>query len=109
MIAALCITFGAIYFDELPDYLNYSIFLAFGWLGLVTIIGTWRLKESISIKYLLYGGLAYTFGAIIDWVQYPVLVPGYFGPHELFHIAVLAGVTCHWFFLINSIKVVDAR
>lgn len=109
MIATLGITFGTIYFDELPSYMTHSIFLAFGWLGMVSVIGIWKLKKTISIKYLLYGGLAYSFGAIIDWIQYPVLIPDYFGPHELFHIAVLIGVTYHWYFLLISIKTVDKR
>jgi channel protein (hemolysin III family) len=109
MIAALGITFGTIYFNELPTYVTHSVFLAFGWLGLVSIIGIWRLKKTISIKYLLYGGLAYTFGAIIDWVQYPVINSNYFGAHELFHIAVLIGVTFHWFFLLESIKTVNSN
>lgn len=107
MIAALGITFGTIYFDELPTYVTHSVYLAFGWLGLVSIITIWRLKKTISIQYLLYGGLAYTFGAIIDWVQYPVINSRYFGPHEIFHIAVLIGVTFHWVFLLESIKTVD--
>ena len=108
-IAALGITFGTIYFDDLPTYMTHSIFIAFGWLGLVSIIGIWRLKNTLSIKYLVYGGLAYTIGAVIDWIQYPVIIPGYFRPHEIFHLAVLLGVTLHWLFLIDAIKIVDNK
>jgi channel protein (hemolysin III family) len=109
IIASLGITFGTIYFDELPTYMTHSIFLAFGWLGLASIIGIWKLKKAIPIKYLLYGGLAYTIGAVIDWVQFPVIFPGYFGPHEVFHLAVLMGVTYHWCFLLHSIMVVEHK
>lgn len=109
MIAALGITFGTIYFNELPTYVTHSVFLAFGWLGMVSIIGIWRLKKTLSIKYLVYGGLAYTVGAIIDWVQYPVINSYYFGAHELFHVAVLIGVTFHWFFILESIKAVEYK
>lgn len=93
MIAALGITFGSIYFDELPAYMTHTVYIAFGWLGLVSIVGIWRLKKAISIKYLAYGGIAYTGGAILDWIDEPVLWPGYIGPHELF----LCGSTrrCH--------------
>ena len=107
MIAALGITFGTIYFDDLPTYVTHSVFLAFGWLGLVSVIGIWKLKKTISIKYLIYGGLAYTLGAIIDWAQFPVINSDYFGAHELFHVAVLIGVAFHWAFLLGSIKTVD--
>ncbi len=109
VIAAVGITFGTIYFDELPSYMTHSIYLVFGWLGLVSIIGIWKLKNTISIKYLLYGGLAYSFGAVIDLFQYPVLISGYFGAHELFHIGVLIGVTYHWLFILGSIKKIDAK
>lgn len=108
MIAALGITFGTIYFEELPTYMTHSVFIAFGWLGLVSIIGVWKLKKTISVKYIIYGGLAYTIGAIIDWIQYPAIIPGYFEAHELFHIAVLIGVTFHWFFLLDSIRAVES-
>lgn len=108
-IAALGITFGSIYFNELPTYVTHSVFLAFGWLGLVSIIAIWRLHKAISIKYLVYGGFAYTIGAIIDWVQYPVINPEYFGAHELFHIAVLIGVIFHWLFLLESIEKVEFK
>lgn len=109
VIAALGITFGTIYFDEIPEHMTHAIFLAFGWLGIVSIVGLWKLKEKVSVRYLIYGGLAYTIGAIIDLIQFPVIIPGILGAHELFHFAVLAGVTFHWLLVLKSIKIVDAR
>ncbi|MDZ4714884.1 MAG: hemolysin III family protein [Cytophagales bacterium] len=108
-IAAFGITLGAIYFGDLETYVTHSVFLVFGWLGLVSVVGILKLKKVISIKYLVYGGLAYTLGAVVDWIQYPVPIPGYFGAHELFHMAVLVGVTFHWIFLLQSIKTVDGK
>jgi channel protein (hemolysin III family) len=101
VIATLGITFGTIFFDELPTYLTHSIFLVYGWLGLVSIIGILKLKKKIPIKYLLFGGLAYTIGAVADWVAFPVLIQNYFEAHELFHVFVLGGVTFHWLFLLR--------
>lgn len=106
VIAIVGITFGSIYFNELPDYMTHTVFLAFGWLGMVSVIGIWKLKKDISFKYLLYGGLAYTIGAILDWMNYPVLIPGILGPHELFHVAVLIGVGFHWVFILQSLRTV---
>jgi len=106
VIAIVGITFGSIYFNELPDYMTHTVFLAFGWLGMVSVIGIWKLKKDISFKYLLYGGLAYTIGAILDWMNYPVLIPGILGPHELFHVAVLIGVGFHWVFILHSLRTV---
>ncbi len=54
----------------------------------------------------MHGGLAYTLGAIIDAINFPILILGYLGPHELFHLAVLLGVGFHWTFIIQSIQTV---
>jgi predicted membrane channel-forming protein YqfA (hemolysin III family) len=53
------------------------------------------------IKPLLYGALAYTAGASIEFLRMPVVVAGVIGPHELFHISVLAGIAWHWQFVRN--------
>ncbi|PZX50126.1 PAQR family membrane homeostasis protein TrhA [Algoriphagus chordae] len=106
VIAILGITIGSIYFNELPEYMTHTVFLAFGWLGMVSVIGIWKLKKNISFQYLLYGGLAYTIGAVLDWINYPILIPGLFGPHELFHVAVLIGVGFHWVFILHAIRTV---
>ena len=48
-IATLGITFGTIYFDELPAFMTHSVYLAFGWLGLVSIVAIWKLKKSMAV------------------------------------------------------------
>jgi channel protein (hemolysin III family) len=108
LIAILGITFGSIYFDKLPTYVTHTVFLSFGWLGLMSVIAILRLKLSIPIKYLIYGGLVYTIGAVIDMIQFPILIEGVLGAHQLFHLSVLLGVTFHWIFLIKSIEIVNA-
>jgi predicted membrane channel-forming protein YqfA (hemolysin III family) len=49
----------------------------------------------------LFGGLAYTAGASLEFLGLPVVIYGVIGPHELFHIAVLAGLAWHWQFVRN--------
>ena len=48
---------------------------------------------------LLWGGIAYSVGAIFEYFRWPVLVPGVVQPHELFHIAVLIGALFHFSFI----------
>ena len=43
--------------------------------------------------------MAYTFGAVLDFLQGPILIPGIVGHHELFHLAVLAGAGCFFYFI----------
>jgi predicted membrane channel-forming protein YqfA (hemolysin III family) len=75
------LTLKSIYFNDIPE-----------WLGLTLQF----------IKPLLYGSLAYTFGALIDFTQTPILIAGVLGPHELFHVGILFGVGFHWAFVARA-------
>ena len=50
------------------------------------------------IQPLVWGGLAYTMGAILEYLRWPVLVGGVLQWHEMLHVAVLIGLSCHWVF-----------
>jgi channel protein (hemolysin III family) len=107
LIAFIGIILSSLFLKGTPDYVTHIIYLVFGWLGLVSIIGLYKLKKTVAIKYLIYGGLAYTLGAIIDLLGYPVLISGVLGAHELFHFAVLLGAAFHWKFLLEATRMVD--
>ena len=48
------------------------------------------------------GGLFYSVGAAINltWKSFPPELSILFGPHELFHVFVIAGAACHYYFMI---------
>ena len=50
------------------------------------------------------GGAAYSIGALFLIADAPTAIRGVVGPHELWHVAVLAGLTLHWLFVINCIE-----
>jgi hypothetical protein len=50
---------------------------------------------------LLFGGIAYTLGAIVLMLNWPILIPGVVGAHELWHFAVLVGLGLHWAFIFQ--------
>jgi channel protein (hemolysin III family) len=89
------------YFDQLPAAAGVAIFLIFGWGGAVTAFVLWRRYGWYFIQYAVMGGLAYTAGAIILMVRPPMLIEGVVGPHELWHLAVLAGLGMHWRFVFQ--------
>ena len=76
-----------------------ALYIALGWLSAYPLIHAWRVRGYRFIRFALFGGLAYTTGAILLAINAPTLIPGVFGPHELWHIAVIAGLTFHWMFL----------
>jgi len=91
----------------LPTWMSTSTYLAMGW----GVLFCYReLARSLSHRALLplpLGGAFYSVGALINLSGWPVLEPGVFGFHELFHFFVIAGSTCHAQFMLRV--VVPAR
>jgi channel protein (hemolysin III family) len=101
LIAITTLTLKTIFFTSFPEWLGLVLFLCLGWLGIVSVGIVWYRRDMSFIKLLLFGGLAYTVGAILEFFQEPILIPGVLGPHELFHITVLVGLGLHWKFIYN--------
>ncbi len=100
-LAIAGITLKSIYFNELAEWVGLMAYLGLGWLGILSAYKTHRLHGFIILKPLVYGALAYTVGAGIEFLRLPVVITGVIGSHELFHIAVLAGLAWHWQFIRN--------
>jgi channel protein (hemolysin III family) len=103
-IAITSITLKTIYFHDLSEWLGLSLYLGMGWIGAISGIVLYRRFGFTFIKPLIYGALAYTIGAIMEFMRMPVLIPGVIGPHELFHVAVLAGLGYHFAFVLSFSK-----
>jgi channel protein (hemolysin III family) len=88
-----------VFFDGTPPWLGLMMYLGLGWLGLISTVALARRFGVRFVLPLVWGALAYTIGALADFLGWPVLVAGVVGPHEVFHLAVLAGVSCHWAFI----------
>ncbi len=90
------IVLKTIFFDDFPEWLGLIFYLALGWLGIVS--GTMLAKQTgwYEIRFLGYGGIAYSLGALFEYFQPPFFIPGIFGPHEVFHVAIIFGVYFHW-------------
>jgi channel protein (hemolysin III family) len=97
--AIVGLTLKTVYFDTVPPWLGLSMYLGLGWLGLISTIALARRFGVRFILPLVWGALAYTLGAVAEFQGWPVLVAGVVGPHEIFHVAVLAGIAFHWSFI----------
>ena len=97
------ITLKVIFFDSIPEWLGLSFYLGLGWFGLLSGILLSRRFGFSFIKPLLYSGLSYSLGGIGEFLRFPVPIPGVIGPHELFHIAVIAGIGFHWYFVYRCL------
>ena len=98
-LALAGLTVKTLYFAAIPEVFGLAMYLGFGWLGLVSWIALVRRFGFRFARPVLWGALAYTLGALTDFLRWPVPIPGLVGAHELFHLAVLAGLAFHWMFI----------
>jgi channel protein (hemolysin III family) len=99
-IAAITgITFKTLFLRQVPEWLGLTYYLALGWVGAISVAVLWSRYDWAFVRPVVLGGLAYSIGAVMDYFNWFVLVPGVIQPHELLHLAVLAGAAYHWRFV----------
>ena len=104
LIAATGITLFSVYYHSLPHGLGTGVYLAMGWIAGVAGLIVWRREGTLSMHLLILGGLVYSLGAILLGLEWPTLWPGIFGPHELWHVAVLTALALHWRFFFEHAR-----
>lgn len=73
--------------------LAHAMYLIIGWAALIIL--PWAYHRAGFTSLLLYalGGIVYTVGAVLFYLQKPKLSPEIFGFHELWHVfTVIAGI-----------------
>lgn len=98
------ITLKSIYFEDIPEIASLAMYLCLGWLGAITGHQLYKRLGLKAVSPLIYGAIAYTLGATLEFVRYPTLISGVIGPHELFHVLVLFGISFHWLFIYRMAK-----
>lgn len=99
IVAITGVTLRTIFFTSLPEEVGLTFYLALGWVGFGSVVVLWRRYNFKFVSLLLWGGLAYSIGAVAEYCCWPVPIPGVIHSHEVFHVAALVGALCHWLFL----------
>lgn len=99
--AITSITFKTVFFRDFPEWLGLVLYLSLGWIGAVSGYVIWRRYGWRRVSPMILGGIAYTLGAVLEFLRWPTLWPGVIEPHELFHVFVLAGIGFHWRFIFR--------
>jgi channel protein (hemolysin III family) len=99
--AATGITLKTIFFSDVSEWLGLALYLGLGWIGIASGVLLYRRFGFTFVRPLLWGALAYTVGAVLEYLRWPVVIPGVVHAHELFHLAVLVGILCHWQFVMQ--------
>ena len=90
---------STIYFDTLAEWIGLSFYLALGWFGVFSAVLLARRYGFGFIRPLVWGAVAYSAGGVMEFLRWPTPWPGVVHAHEVFHVAVLIGATCHWRFI----------
>ena len=95
-ITVVGVTIRTIFFHSIPSFLGDGIFLLMGWVGAYSSYLLWKDYQWKAVGPVVVGGLFYTVGAIINAIEWPIFIDKVWGPHETFHLLVLAGLGTHW-------------
>jgi hemolysin III len=81
---------------DAPKWLSAVVYIALGWVAVVSMPQLWAELGWLSVAGLAAGGVLYTAGAVIYARGRPNPAPGVFGYHELFHAFVIAAAAAHY-------------
>lgn len=99
VMAIAGLTLKTIFFSSVSEALSLTFYIGLGWFGAISGFLLWRKFGLKYIMPLLLGAVFYTLSALLDFFDVPHLVPGLMGPHEIFHVGVILGISCHWIFI----------
>ena len=86
-----------------------GLYLGMGWGVVACYAELARVVSHRALRPLVVGGLFYSVGAVLNLLRWPVLWPGLFGAHELFHLFVLAGSLAHYRFILRVVVPFERR
>lgn len=95
---ATAVPLKTVFFEDMPEWLGLTLYLALPWIGAGTGLVLWRRRGLRYVSPLVWGGVAYSAGAVLEFLRWPNPWPGWIHSHELFHMCVILGASLHWRF-----------
>ena len=81
-----------------------------GWVVIIAVVpmldvflNSTTINGGEALLWLLAGGIFYTIGGLIYGLKWPKIETKYVGFHEIFHIFVMLGSLCHYWFIIRYV------
>lgn len=104
--AAVGIVMASVFLTDLPELATLTLYFV------VCGASFWALRPRTCGErtptgrpsLLVYGCISYTVGAVVEFARAPVIIPGVFGHHEIFHMTVMVAVAMHWKYLHVVLK-----
>ncbi|MFI5454819.1 MAG: hemolysin III family protein [Isosphaerales bacterium] len=89
--------------NHFPPVLATCLYLGMGWGAVVCYYEIAQVVSHRALLPIVVGGLSYSVGAVLNLLHWPVLLPGIFEAHELFHLFVLGGSMAHYWFILKVV------
>ena len=104
LAAITSISLKTVFFHDVPEWFSLVLYLGLGWVGVLTAWLISHYNYQGLMKPLGLGALAYTIGASLEFLRFPILIQGVIGPHETFHVLVLCGISAHWWMVSRAAR-----
>ena len=88
--------FFRLFWLSAPRWLYTALYLVMGWAALGWLVAFYHAAGPAVVILIMAGGICYTFGAVVYGRKRPNPFPAWFGFHEIFHAATIAGFICHY-------------
>lgn len=99
-ITAIVGFFLSVFWIHAPRWLTTALYLLMGWFIVIDFKSLYQTLSSPALAWLVAGGLSYSLGAVVYALKKPDPFPPHFGFHEIWHLMVLAGSTCHFISIV---------
>ncbi len=93
--AAAGVVLKVVGIDKLRVLAN-SLYIVMGWLAVLALPAIVPRVSTATLALMLFGGVAYTAGAIVLLRHRPDPNPAVFGFHEVWHVCTLVGAASHY-------------
>ena len=104
MLSAAILGIGSLWLlPKLPHAVMVGIYAGMGTAGLLPFRQYVRVLCWRGIAWVLLFAGCFLGGAAIEVTRWPVLLPGWIGSHELFHVAIMAGTYTHFVFVVRFV------
>ena len=81
----------------------FAFYIMMGWLIVIAWKPLTRVLPKRGIFWLVLGGIFYTAGTPLISMKFLNVIPGYIGPHEIWHLFVMAGSFCHFWLMFKFV------
>lgn len=88
-----------------PKWFSSALYISMGWVCVLAFTQIIHALPSKAFALLLTGGIIYTIGGIIYALKLPLFNSKHknFGSHEIFHLFVMGGSTCHFIMMYSYV------